>query len=94
MKNDRLLELAGLLNEAKEYEDSAQFTEDYTTVLSMIDKIGKIINTKKWENWMKVTEQNYGVKTIDVSNNLKSEWKKLKKQSILLESQFNKADDQ
>lgn len=92
MQKNRLLELAGVLSEAAEYSDSSEFTADYESVQDMIDKIGKIITTKKWENWMKVTEQNYGVKTIQSSGKLKADWTSLKFQFGFLDDQMNKAD--
>ena len=94
MDKNRLLELAGVLAEgSNEYSDSAEFTEDYTTVLYNIKKIGKIINTKKWDNWMKVTESNFSVKTIKANDDLKTHFKALSKAADSLELQMNKADE-
>jgi len=93
MELKRLKELAGVLNEAKDYSDSAEFTEDYMTVLDNIKEIGKIINTKKWDNWMKVTEANFDVKTVKANDDLKTHFKALNKAADTLELQMNKADE-
>lgn len=92
MDKSRFLQLAGVLNEAEEYADSADFTEDYLTVLDNIKEINKIINTKKWDNWMKVTDKNYITKTIKFSDDLKSNMKLVKNAANALEQQMNKAD--
>jgi len=92
MDKSRMLELAGVLNEAAEYSDSVEFTHDYETVLSHVQQIYKIINTKKWDNWMKVTERNFSVKTTDTSDAIKRHVKGLKKECDALEDEFDKAD--
>ena len=93
MDKKRMLELAGVLNEADEYEDSAEFTEEYLTVLDNIKDIGKIINSKKWDNWLRITEKNYDVKTVKLNDDLKSHFKALNKIADALELQMNKADE-
>lgn len=93
MDKNRLLELAGVLAEGKnEYSDSADFTEDYMTVLNNVQEIGKIINTKKWDNWMKVTEENYSVGTVNLNHTLKMHFKRLKEVTGFLEAAMDKAD--
>ena len=91
MDNKRLLELAGILKESTDYVDSADFTEDYLNLLDSVHNIFETVNSKRWNNWMKVTEQNYDVKTVKASDDLKTIAKALKKAAAVLESQMNKA---
>lgn len=93
MDKKRMLELAGVLKEADSYKDSAEFTEEYLTVLDNIKDIGKIINSKKWDRWMKVTETNYDVKLVKLNDELKSHFKALNKIADAIELQMNKADE-
>ena len=93
MDKNRLLELAGVLKESTDYVDSADFTEDYLNLLDSVHNIFETVNSKRWNNWMKVTEQNYDVKTVKASNDLKTIAKELKKAAAVLESQMNKADE-
>lgn len=92
MDNKRLLELAGVLKESTNYVDSADFTEDYLNLLDDVHNIFETVNSKRWNNWMKVTEQNYDVKTVKASDDLKAIAKELKKAAAVLESQMDKAD--
>jgi hypothetical protein len=51
--------------EAKEYEDSAEFTDDMTTIEAEIIKIKKIIVSPQWGAWMKITDQNYDTNCVE-----------------------------
>lgn len=52
----------------KEYEDSGAFTDDMDMINSDIIKIKKIITSKKWNNWMKITDENYKSHCSSFSN--------------------------
>lgn len=91
MEKNRLLHLAGVLNEASDYSDSTEFTEDYTNLLQNIDEMNKLVLSKKWNNWIKVTDKNYDTNLIDINDKLKSCLKSLKQISITLEHEMDKA---
>ena len=92
MELNRLKELAGILNEAKDYNDSSEFTEDYIDVMENLLKIYKIVKTEKWKNWVKVTEQNYDVKTIDTFNKFYDDFKRAFLKFEDFKKEIDKAD--
>lgn len=53
-----------VITEAKEYEDSADFTNDFTMISDELNKIKKIMNTAKWKAWLKVTDENYATNCV------------------------------
>lgn len=67
MDSTRLKNLAGIMlsEAANDYEDSADFTADLEDVGSMINKIHKIIHSKKWINWCKITDTHYEAQTVN-----------------------------
>lgn len=93
MEITRLKELAGVLNESKHYSSSAEFTEDYLTVMENLLEINKIIKTEKWKNWVKVTEQNYDVKTIDTFNKFYDDFKRAFLKYNEFKKEIDKADE-
>lgn len=61
-------DLEAVLTEgSSEYEDSSDFTEDYTSVGQKLDEIKKTVLNKKWSAWMKVTDENFDTKVAPAS---------------------------
>lgn len=59
------------LTEAKaEYEDSGEFTDEFYTVV-------EIINSKRFAAWMKITDENYSTQCVPAYKELKAALKKV-----------------
>jgi Sec7-like guanine-nucleotide exchange factor len=69
----RVKELAGiqtLTEEKAEYEDSADFTEELSDVEEMTKKLFDIVGSKRWSNWMKITDTNYSTHCVQINKRL------------------------
>lgn len=42
-----------------EYQDSAEFTNDFYTVHDQLTKMQELVNSEKWVAWMNITDENY-----------------------------------
>lgn len=51
-----------------EYDDSAEFTEDWLEAHDLFEKSLKIISDPKFNAWLQVTDDNYGTNTVDALN--------------------------
>jgi hypothetical protein len=58
---------------SEEYETSAHFTAD-------LDAIDQILSSTKWQNWMKITDENYDTKCVEKNENLIKYFKELIKE--------------
>lgn len=66
------------VSEAKnEYEDSAEFTGEFYNLNDDLKKIAKIIKSKRFENWMKDTDSNFGTHSMQTYNSVKLDLSKL-----------------
>ncbi len=48
-----------VLLEAKDYSDSAEFTEEFYTMISKVNDIKRVVKAPRFMNWMKVTDHNF-----------------------------------
>jgi len=49
-----------VITEAKsEYDDSSEFTNELATMLMNIHKVRRIINSKRWKDWMKISDEQF-----------------------------------
>jgi hypothetical protein len=106
MSLQRIRELAGLpaveapkelLIEAKakaEYIDSAEFTDELVTVGSLIAKIKKIVESSRWEDWMKVTDENYTSGAMNLNKAVQKAVKNLDEAATKLEDHLNKVSEE
>ncbi len=58
------------LTEAKNYEDSGDFTDDLFDVGDHINKVKQSIRQPRWSNWMQVTDDNYGTSCAALNKDL------------------------
>jgi hypothetical protein len=57
----------GRLTEAKDYDDSGDFTEELLKVGVQIGEIEKIVHSPRWENWMQVTDDNFSTSAASLN---------------------------
>lgn len=96
MEIDRIKHLAGMqLNEGKksEYEDSAEFTDEFFGVIQDLKKNLKIVNSKRWKKWMQLTDTNYGTGCVNVNDGLIADLKSVVESADELAEQMRKADE-
>lgn len=76
MDIEKVRKIAGIkLSEAKdEFEDSAEFTDEF---FGTLEKVFEKINSRRWKNWMKMTDQNYPTHTVAALEDVKRALKKL-----------------
>ena len=94
MDSTRLKNLAGIMlsEAANDYEDSAEFTADLEEVGSMINKIHKIVHSKKWINWCKITDENFDTQTINKNAGLTRQIDGMKKVFEMFEDEMRSAE--
>jgi hypothetical protein len=71
----RMKELSGIIEGKPDYEESIEFTEDYTRIDGWVEDIEDIIDTRAWDNYMRVTEQNFGGNIKHLSDEMKHDFK-------------------
>lgn len=81
-----------VLVEAKaEYEDSADFTEDFYSLSSHVNNLEKIVKTPKFKAWMHVTDTNFGTECESKAANLSAALSNLKAALNDLEEELENA---
>lgn len=80
----------GLITE--KYEDSTDFTEEMGTLSVGVDEIGKIVKSKDFMAWMKVTDKNYDTQCETAAKGVISSFGELKKSVELLNDELDKAE--
>jgi hypothetical protein len=63
----------GRLTEAKDYDDSGDFTEELLKVGAQIGEIEKIVHSPRWENWMQVTDDNFSTSAASLNSDFVSQ---------------------
>lgn len=80
------------INEASyAYKDSGEFTDDLTTVFGKIDEIKKIIDKRRWTDWMSITDQNFGSKCADKNKTMMEQFKRFEAAYHKLDEALDKA---
>lgn len=62
----------------KEYGDSAEFTDEFYTVL-------EIVTSERWKDWMKVSDDNWGT-------NVQPQAEKIEKAILDIDKQFDEVN--
>ena len=83
----------GLIEEAKEYSDSSEFTDEFFGMSQQIAKMKQQMKNPRWLEWMKTTDTNFATDcetpardAIESINNLDRDFK-------AIEDEFDKADN-
>lgn len=89
----QLAEGKRLVLEAKDYEDSSEFTEEFYKMQGEIIDIKAKMKAPRWIAWMKVTDSNFGTDTMTPARSAISSVNSLEKAFTEIDAEFDKAND-
>ncbi len=78
------------LTEGMSYSDSAEFTDEFYTVMSKVNDIEKVIKHPRWMSYMKTTDTNYGTECEGHAQDAKSAVTALKSAMNNVNEEFDK----
>lgn len=79
------------LTEAKDYDDSGDFTDDLFSVSDHINKVKQSIRQPRWSNWMQVTDDNFGTSCVALNADVVAKVKELDTAFDALENELHSA---
>jgi len=79
------------LTEAKDYDDSGDFTDDLFSVSDHINKVKQSIRQPRWSNWMQVTDDNFGTSCVALNKDVVEKVKELDTAFDALENELHSA---
>lgn len=79
------------INEAKDYSDSGEFTDELFSVSDHINKIKQTVRQPKWTNWMQVTDDNFGTSSVALNADVVTKLKELDTAFDALENELHSA---
>jgi hypothetical protein len=79
------------INEAKDYDDSGDFTDELFVVSDHINKVKQIARQPRWNNWMQVTDDNFSTSCVALNNDFIEKLKELDTAFDALENELHSA---
>ncbi len=79
------------LAEAKDYDDSIDFTEELSSVATHINNIKQVVHQPRWSNWMQLTDDNFSTSCEALNEDLIDKVMALDDAFIALENELQAA---
>lgn len=83
---------AGFFAEAKGYDNSSDFTDEFYDLFAQVTKMKKIMKNEKWINYMKLTDFNAGTHTEEPARDAIKAVIALEKALNSIDTEFDKAN--
>ena len=84
---------AGFFSEAKQYEDSGQFTDEFYDLFAQVTKMKKIMKHPKWIEYMRAADRNANARTESAARDAVRAVTDLENSLIDIDREFDRVND-